>query len=173
MPLAVLGIAAILSLLYVAALARAGRSAVPAHAAADSYTLRHSPLLRYFSIVALFGGQAGLAIWSIVAPPSTPLMAGLLTAAAVLLGLAGFMLLWESYRWQLRVTATHLECRSPWKPTATRAFGDLARVHYSKAQGWYVLEFAGGARFRVPAVVPGHSRLLQDIRTRRPGVLAS
>src|SRR5262245_2038426 len=109
MPALGLAIAFVIALGWLGLLLHHARRGQPAETRGDSFTLRHSPLLRLFSIAALFGGEALFALWFTLVPPQTPRMAWAIAFGAALLGLLGFALLWESYRWRLTVTPSGVD----------------------------------------------------------------
>ena len=144
------------------------RTAVTTSSDGAAFTLRHPALLRWISIAAVFGGTTGFALAGAIAPSPDPVLAGLNVAGVMILGTCGMALLWESFRWSLTVTPQGLECNSPWKPRRMANWGDVTSVTYSRLHHWHVLRFADGGSFRVPAVVPGVSRLLDVCKTKVP-----
>jgi hypothetical protein len=148
-------LAGVLGVGFLGVLLALGRGGEPYRNDGVTVTLRHSALLRWFSIVAVFGGTTGFALAAAIAPPQDAVITWLTTAGVMLLGTFGMALLWESFRWSLTLTPQGLECGSPWKPKRTRTWSDLNRVSYSPLNHWYVLHFTDGGRFRIPTIVPG------------------
>lgn len=157
MPALLLILALLLGFGFLTVLLRGGRGR-PYRITGDTIVLRHSPLLRLFSVMALFGGETLFGLWVTILPPETPMQRWLLTGGAMLLGVVGLALVWEAFQWQLTVTPTHLDCRSPWKPRIRVAREQIVGRGYSRLNGWHVLRFADGRTFRIPAIVPGAHR---------------
>src|ERR1700679_114865 len=127
-PAPVLMVLALLVIGWLGLLLRVARTGKPAIDNGSSYTLRHSALLRWFSLVALFGGETLFASWVAIVPPRNEMMLWLLGLGAALLGILGVALMWESYRWQMIVTPATLDCRSPWKQRRLVNRSEIASV---------------------------------------------
>lgn len=153
-------LAVLLGVGFIGLLLLLARSGKPAEDHGSAFTLRHSPALRIFSIVALFGGGGLFGFWIGIVPPQDAKLAIAFALGAAALAVFGFALLWESYRWKLIVTPAGLDCRSPWKAPRTVPWSDVKSVTWNTLNGWHVVEFTGGS-FRVPGIVPGAKRFLQ------------
>jgi hypothetical protein len=167
MPLLLTAAAILLGVGWLGLLLMLARKGKPAEETADGFTLRHSPLLRLFSIAALFGGEALVGFWVTLAPPKNMELAWGLAFAALVIAALGFALMWEAYRWRLTVNNAGLDCRSPWKPPRKAAWSEVMRVTYSSMNGWYIVQFHHGS-FCVPAIVPGVTRFLAECQKRIP-----
>lgn len=157
MPVLLLILALLLGFGFLAVLLRGGRGQ-PYRVDGNTIVLRHSPLLRWFSVMALFGGETLFGLWVTILPPETQTQRWLLAGGAMMLGVVGLALVWEAFQWQLTATPTHLDCRSPWKPRIQVARDQITQRRYSRLNGWHVLRFADGRSFRIPCIVPGAIR---------------
>jgi hypothetical protein len=153
MPTLLVLLAILLAVGFVGLLVLLARRGGPAEDDGATFTLRHSPALRIFSIVALFG------FWAGIVPPQDERLAVAFTLGAAALAASGFALLWESYRWKLTVSPAGLDCRSPWKAPRTVPWSAVQSVTWSPLNGWHVVRFGGGS-FRIPGIVPGAGRFL-------------
>jgi hypothetical protein len=161
MPLLYLALAVVLGVGFVWILFAAARRGRPAaDPATGGLLFRHGPALRWFAVFALFGAELLFGVWAVVYPPQSAAAAAPVVAGAVLLGLAGVLLCWEAYRYALVVTDRELDCRSPWHGRRVVPWEAVTRLEFSAANAWFVLRFADGTSFRVPAVVPGVGHFL-------------
>jgi hypothetical protein len=168
LPLLLVVLATLITVGWIGLLLMLAKYGKPAEDSGTSFTLRHSAALRYFSILSLFGGGAIFGFWAALVPPQSETLAYAFALGAIALAAFGFALLWESYRWRLRVDAAGLDCRSPWKAPRNAKWNEIKSVNYSKMNGWHVITFADDSSFRVPAIVPGTRRFLDEYRKHQP-----
>lgn len=161
MPLLVLLLAVVLGLGFVWLLFSAARSAPPARVEGDTVTFRHGPLLQAFAVLALFGAELGLGLWALFYPPRSNATLLPIVVTAVALGLAGFLLVWEAFRFQLVSTPTSLDCRSPWRGRFQRPWQQVTGLAYSAANSWFVVRFQDGQTFHLSLLVPGATKFLE------------
>jgi len=163
MPVLFLALAVLLGVGFVwllFATARRGRPA--ADPATGALTFRHGAPLRWFAVFALFGAETLFGVWAVLYPEQAAKLAVPLAIGAATLGLAGALLCWEAYRFAVAVGPDGLDCRSPWRGRRVVPWAGVARVEFSPANAWFAFRFADGTAFRVPAVVPGIGRLLEE-----------
>lgn len=163
MPLLFLALAVVLGVGFVwllFATARRGRPATDP--ATGALTFRHGTPLRWFAVFALFGAETLFGVWAVVYPPQSPRTAVPLAVGAAALGLAGALLCWEAYRFAVTTSPEGLDCRSPWRGRRVVPWEGIVRVEFSAANAWFAVRFADGRSFRVPAVVPGVGRFLEE-----------
>lgn len=166
MPLLVLFAAALIGLGFVWLLFAVARAAPPYRAEGGTITLRHGQLLRAFAVLAFFGAPMIFALWILFFPPRSNATLTPIIVAAALLGLAGFLLVWEAFKFQLTVSPAGLDCRSPWKGRFSHSWEQVTAVEYSVANAWFALKFQGGGQFHVSTLVPGVSRFLETCEGR-------
>jgi hypothetical protein len=159
---AILGV--LVAIGFVGVLLQRGRASAPYSIEGPRVMLRHSPLLRWFSILAVFGGNSAMAMILLLTPPKDPNIALAMTAGIAVLSVCGLALLWESFQWMLSFTPERLECRSPWGKRIDAAWSEVDSVTYSSVQSWHVVRFKSGATFRVPAIVPGVGMFLEMVK---------
>lgn len=161
MPLLVLALAALLGLGFVWLLFAVARAAQPYRDDGGTIALRHGLLLRAFAVLAFFGAPMVFGLWILFFPPRSNATLAPIIVAAALLGLAGFLLVWEAFKFQLTVSPTGLDCRSPWKGRFSQTWEQLTALEYSVANAWFTLKFRGDSEFHVSTLVPGVSRFLE------------
>lgn len=161
MPLVVLLLVVVLGLGFVWLLFSVARSVPPARVEGDAVTFRHGRLLQAFAVVALFGAELGLGLWALFYPPRSNATLLPIVVTAVALGLAGFLLVWEAFRFQLVSTPTALDCRSPWRGRFQRSWAQVTALEYSAANAWFVLKFQDGSAFHLSRLVPGVTKFLE------------
>ncbi len=161
MPLLVLFAAALIGLGFVWLLFAVARAAPPYRDDSGTVTLRHGQLLRAFAVLAFFGAPMLFGLWILFFPPRSNATLAPIVVAAALLGLAGFLLVWEAFKFQLTVSPAGLECRSPWKGRFVYSWEQVTALEYSAVNAWFVLKFQGGGEYHVSALVPGVSRFLE------------
>jgi endonuclease/exonuclease/phosphatase family metal-dependent hydrolase len=174
MPLLVLVLAALLGLGFVWLLFAVARAVPPYRVDGDTIVLRHGQLLRAFAVLAFFGAPMVFGLWILFFPPRSNATLAPIVVAAALLGLAGFLLVWEAFKFQLTVSPAGLDCRSPWKGRFSQTWDQVTALEYSSANAWFTLKFQGGGAFHVSALVPGVSRFLEACEGRlKPEQLAN
>jgi hypothetical protein len=161
MPLLVLAFVALIGLGFVWLLFAVARAAPPYRADGGTITLRHGQLLRAFAVLAFFGAPMLFALWVLFFPPRSNATFAPAIVAAALLGLAGFLLVWEAFKFQLTLSPAGLDCRSPWKGRFSHAWEQVTALEYSTVNAWFVLKFQGNSEFHVSTLVPGVSRFLE------------
>jgi hypothetical protein len=161
MPLLYLALTVVLGVGFVWLLFTTARRGGPAaDPATGALTFRHAAPLRWFAVFALFGAELLFAVFAVLYPDQAARMAVPLVLGAATLGLAGVLLCWEAYRYAVTVTDAELDCRSPWRGRRVAPWEAITRVEFSAATAWFVLRFADGGSFRVPAVVAGIGQFL-------------
>ncbi len=165
MPFLVLAFVALLGFGFVWLLFAVARAAPPYREEAGTVTFRHGALLRAFAVLAFFGAPMLLGLWVLFFPPrsNTTLAPAIVTAA--LLGVAGILLVWEAFQFQLTISPAGLECRSPWKGRFSQTWEQVTAIEYSAVNAWFVVKFPDGA-FHVSTLVPGVSRFLEECERR-------
>jgi hypothetical protein len=160
MPALLLMLAVLIGIGLIGLLLAGGRGA-PARDDGRTVVLRHSPVLRWFSILAVFGGCAGFGLSTALYPPKDPIIQWANIAGVVMLGTFGMVLLWESFKWQLIITPSGLTCRSPWTGGRTLPWSEIESVKYSRLNSWYIVRSHDGKSFRLSIIVPGVKRFLE------------
>ncbi len=173
MPLLVLAFVALLGFGFVWLLFAVARAAPPYRVDGETVVVRHGALLRAFAVLAFFGAPMLLGLWILFFPPRSEATLAPIIVAAVLLGVAGILLVWEAFQFQLTITPAGLECRSPWKGRFSHAWDRVTALEYSAVNAWFVVKFPDGA-FHVSTLVPGVSRFLEECEGRlKPEQLAN
>lgn len=155
-------LAVLLATGFLGLLVLTARNGRPWRVDGQSFTLRHSAVLRWFSIAALFGGVSLFAAWAMIAPPQSAGLLLALVAAATALAVLGLALVWESFQWKLVVSRAGVVCHSPWRGIRRAAWADVVAIDWLSVLGWYVIRFRDGGRFRVPGIVPGYADLMRE-----------
>lgn len=128
---------------------------------------RHGVLLRIFAVFSLFGSEALILGWILIAPPP-PEFLKYTILAGFLLGIVGMLLVWEAYRFHLTTTPTTLTVRSPWRGNLSSEWSQVVRLSYSQSNAWFVLHIADGRTFRVSVVVGGIQSFLAECEKHLP-----
>jgi magnesium-transporting ATPase (P-type) len=166
MPLLVLALVALLGFGFVWLLFGVARAAPPYRADGDTLTFRHGKLLRLFAVVVFFAAPLVFGLWLLFFPPRSNATLFPIIVAAAVLGVAGVLLVWEAFKFQLTTSPAGLDCRSPWKGKFAHPWEQVTVLEYSALNAWFVLKFAGGSEFHVPTLVPGVARFLEACERR-------
>lgn len=161
MPFLVLALVVLFGFGYVWLLVAVARAAPPYRVDGATITLRHGQLLRGFSLLAFFGAPLLFGLWLIFFPArsQTTLVPVVITVLA--LAVVALLLVWEAFQFQLTLSPTGLEARSPWKGRFTHTWPQVTALSYSRTNAWFSLSFADGGAFHVSIIVPGVSKLLE------------
>lgn len=166
MPLLVLAFVALLGFGFVWLLFAVARAAPPYREEAGTITVRHGALLRAFAVLAFFGAPMLLGLWVLFFPPRSNATLAPAIVTAALLGVAGILLVWEAFQFQLTISPAGFECRSPWKGRFSQTWEQVTALEYSAVNAWFILRFSGGGSFHVSTLVPGVSRFLEACESR-------
>ncbi|QEL16135.1 endonuclease/exonuclease/phosphatase family protein [Limnoglobus roseus] len=168
MPLLVLALVALLGFGFVWLLFATSRAAPPYRVEGDTSIFRHGKLMQFFAVLSFFGAELILGLWVIFFPPRSNATLMPVVVTAVVLGLAGFLLIWEAFRFQLTTTTTGLDCKSPWKGRAQQSWSQVKELAYSPVNSWFALTFQDGRSFHVSRLVPGVTRFLESCERHLP-----
>lgn len=130
--------------------------------------LRHGLLFRAYACGLFLGLELLLGSLVLFFPPESSLAIGLLVAAALITLVLGVILMWDASRFALTVTASGLECRSPWRGPRTILWREVERVSFSSVNLWFAIEPKSGPPFHVLAIVPGVNQFLAACETNLP-----
>ncbi len=159
------GIACLFALLWLGLLLRRRPSPPPGD---DVLTLRYSWALRWFALVIamaipiLMAAMMANLVWGSLRPL---LIAG---GSLTLLSILGGLLLIETDKVSLHLTADSLVFDSPWLRRRTIRWDDVSRVSYSSLNRWFVFRDSAGVSIRASVYLVGITHLLTAIRVRIP-----
>jgi hypothetical protein len=133
---------------------------------AQTLVFRHSAWFRGFSLIATFVFPIGFTIVLLFSPkPEDPLSILVMNAS---FGLLGGVLLWESFRFRLAVSADGLDCHSPWRGRRFLAWAEVEDVSYSLINMWFIIRANDGRKFRVHLFVCGLNSFLEKCEDHLP-----
>jgi hypothetical protein len=129
--------------------------------------LRHSLWFRGFALVAILGMTLFLTIMAFVSPPKEDevWIVFVVVGGFVVLGLP---LIWESMRFGLIVVPEGLDCRSPWRGARFLTWDEVEAVRFGGVGSWFIVRAKDRWKFRVPLLVPGLSRFLEQCERHLP-----
>ena len=132
------------------------------------FTLRHGKFFRAFACALILGLELLIGSLALFTPPESPLATGTMISAAVVAAGLGFLLIWDAYRFELKVTSQALICQSPWRGGRTVPWAEVNRVSFSTANLWFAIEPKSGPSFHILAVVPGVQQFLASCEANIP-----
>jgi hypothetical protein len=130
-------------------------------------TLRYSPRLRLLAIVLALALPGVFVVVVIAVPWQRVLDLALAGCLSGVLALLGGLLLVEVERVAMFVSASGVTRHSPWSGSHTLAWSQIARVSYSPANQWVVLE-SNATRVRASRYLVGFDQLAQAVRENLP-----
>jgi hypothetical protein len=132
----------------------------------DVLALRYPTLLRYFALIVAM--TIPLLMAYMMATFAWGSMRSLLVAGGSLaiLSLLGGLLLLETEKVALYLTAESLVFDSPWRHRRTIRWSDVSRVSYSSLNRWYVFRDGANTTIRASVYLVGLTHLLTAIRVR-------
>jgi hypothetical protein len=152
--------------LVCATVALAQRGSPTADSGADILVFRYPRLLRWGALcfaVGLLGAVTGVALAHPSKDPADTL--AIILAYAMFGGLGG-VLLWDVFRFRLRVGPDGIDGRSPWRRRRFIRWGEVAGVSFNGPQGWLEVRATDGCTVRLPALVGGLGVFLEACERR-------
>lgn len=93
--------------------------------------------------------------------PQDPYIAG---GLCLFFGVLGGIVLIESFRVRIVLTADAIIGHSPWRETRTIRWADVAEVSYSAVNSWFVIQSVDGQKIRASLYLTGVATLCQAVR---------